>query len=482
MFPVSAVRIEKEDVRRVVDKEEKMKEFETIAAAATAMSSSGIGIIRISGEEAFSVMEKIFRPHNRNKNMAGQPSYTVHYGTIVDGEEVLDEVLVLLMRGPHSYTAEDTVEIDCHGGRLVMQRILDLVMRSGARPAEPGEFTKRAFLNGRIDLSQAEAVMDLIQSRNKMALKSSVSQLQGSVRQQIEKLRSRILYETAFLEAALDDPEHISLDGYAEKLYKTVEEIEGEIEKLLKSSENGRILREGIKTVILGKPNAGKSSLLNVLLGEERAIVTEIEGTTRDVLEEQLQLGDLSLSLLDTAGIRSTEDIVEQIGVERAKKQAEDADLILYVADSSRPLDESDEEILDLLKGRKALVLLNKSDLESAITPQMMEKRTNHKVLLISAKEEQGIRELEEEIRSLFFQGELDFNDEVLITNVRHKTALQRAKVSLSMVMDSIQNGMPEDFYTIDLTDTYQALGTILGEEMGEDLINEIFGKFCMGK
>ena len=363
-----------------------------------------------------------------------------------------------------------------------MQRILDLVMRSGARPAEPGEFTKRAFLNGRIDLSQAEAVMDLIQSRNKMALKSSVSQLQGSVRQQIEKLRSRILYETAFLEAALDDPEHISLDGYAEKLYKTVEEIEGEIEKLLKSSENGRILREGIKTVILGKPNAGKSSLLNVLLGEERAIVTEIEGTTRDVLEEQLQLGDLSLSLLDTAGIRSTEDIVEQIGVERAKKQAEDADLILYVADSSRPLDESDEEILDLLKGRKALVLLNKSDLESAITPQMMEKRTNHKVLLISAKEEQGIRELEEEIRSLFFQGELDFNDEVLITNVRHKTALQKAKESLSMVMDSIQNGMPEDFYTIDLTDAYQALGTILGEEMGEDLINEIFGKFCMGK
>ena len=324
--------------------------------------------------------------------------------------------------------------------------------------------------------------MDLIQSRNKMALKSSVSQLQGSVRQQIEKLRSRILYETAFLEAALDDPEHISLDGYAEKLYKTVEEIEGEIEKLLKSSENGRILREGIKTVILGKPNAGKSSLLNVLLGEERAIVTEIEGTTRDVLEEQLQLGDLSLSLLDTAGIRSTEDIVEQIGVERAKKQAEDADLILYVADSSRPLDESDEEILDLLKGRKALVLLNKSDLESAITPQMMEKRTNHKVLLISAKEEQGIRELEEEIRSLFFQGELDFNDEVLITNVRHKTALQKAKESLSMVMDSIQNGMPEDFYTIDLTDAYQALGTILGEEMGEDLINEIFGKFCMGK
>ena len=459
-----------------------MRESDTIAAAATAMSSSGIGIIRISGKEAFSIMKKIFRPYRKEKDMSAQPSYTVHYGTVEEGEEVLDEVLVLLMRGPHSYTAEDTVEIDCHGGRLVMQRILDLVIKNGARPAEPGEFTKRAFLNGRIDLSQAEAVMDLIQSRNRMALKSSVSQLQGSVRQQIEKLRSQILYETAFLEAALDDPEHISLDGYSEELLKKVEVICGEIEKLLKSSESGRILKEGIKTVILGKPNAGKSSLLNVLLGEERAIVTEIEGTTRDVLEEQLQLGDLSLLLLDTAGIRSTEDIVEQIGVDRARKQAEDADLILYVADSSRPLNESDEEILSLLEGKKALVLLNKSDLEPVVTPEIMRERTKHKVLLISAKEEQGIRELEEEIRSLFFQGEVDFNDEILITNARHKAALQDARASLSMVKESIQNGMPEDFYTIDLTDAYQALGRILGEEMGEDLINEIFGKFCMGK
>ena len=459
-----------------------MRESDTIAAAATAMSSSGIGIIRISGEEAFSIMKKIFRPYRKEKDMSAQPSYTVHYGTVEEGEEVLDEVLVLLMRGPHSYTAEDTVEIDCHGGRLVMQRILDLVIKNGARPAEPGEFTKRAFLNGRIDLSQAEAVMDLIQSRNRMALKSSVSQLQGSVRQQIEKLRSQILYETAFLEAALDDPEHISLDGYSEELLKKVKVICGEIEKLLKSSESGRILKEGIKTVILGKPNAGKSSLLNVLLGEERAIVTEIEGTTRDVLEEQLQLGDLSLLLLDTAGIRSTEDIVEQIGVDRARKQAEDADLILYVADSSRPLNESDEEILSLLEGKKSLVLLNKSDLEPVVTPEIMRERTKHKVLLISAKEEQGIRELEEEIRSLFFQGEVDFNDEILITNARHKAALQDARASMSMVKESIQNGMPEDFYTIDLTDAYQALGRILGEEMGEDLINEIFGKFCMGK
>lgn len=459
-----------------------MKEFDTIAAAATAMSSSGIGIIRISGDEAYSVMQKIFRPHNPEKKMNKQPAYTVHYGTIADGEEILDEVLVILMKAPHSYTAEDTVEIDCHGGRLVMQRILDLVLRNGARPAQPGEFTKRAFLNGRIDLSQAEAVMDLIQSRNKLALRSSVSQLQGSVKQEIEKLRSSILYETAYLEAALDDPEHISLDGYSEKLLKKVQDICSETEHLVNSSENGRLLREGIKTVILGKPNAGKSSLLNVLLGEERAIVTEIEGTTRDVLEEQLQLGDLSLSLLDTAGIRSTEDVVEQIGVERARKQAEDADLILYVADSSRPLDESDEEILELLKGKNALVLLNKSDLNPVLTFEMMQSKTEHKILMISAKEEQGIHELEEEIRSMFFHGEIDFNDEVLITNMRHKAALLEAKKSLEMVMESIQNGMPEDFYTIDLTDAYQALGRIVGEEMGEDLINEIFGKFCMGK
>lgn len=459
-----------------------MKEFDTIAAAATAMSSSGIGIIRISGDEAYSVMQKIFRPHNPEKKMNEQPAYTVHYGTIADGEEILDEVLVMLMKAPHSYTAEDTVEIDCHGGRLVMQRILDLVLRNGARPAQPGEFTKRAFLNGRIDLSQAEAVMDLIQSRNKLALRSSVSQLQGSVKQEIEKLRSAILYETAYLEAALDDPEHISLDGYSEKLLKKVQDICSETVHLVNSSENGRLLREGIKTVILGKPNAGKSSLLNVLLGEERAIVTEIEGTTRDVLEEQLQLGDLSLSLLDTAGIRSTEDVVEQIGVERARKQAEDADLILYVADSSRPLDESDEEILELLKGKNALVLLNKSDLNPVLTFEMMQSKTEHKILMISAKEEQGIHELEEEIRSMFFHGEIDFNDEVLITNMRHKAALLEAKKSLEMVMESIQNGMPEDFYTIDLTDAYQALGRIVGEEMGEDLINEIFGKFCMGK
>ena len=459
-----------------------MNHTDTIAAAATAMGSAGIGIIRISGTDAFAVLEKVFRPKNEKKVMSEQPGYTVHYGMAVDGEQVLDEVLVMLMRGPHSYTAEDTAEIECHGGRLVMQKILEAVLKNGARAAEPGEFTKRAFLNGRMDLSQAEAVMDLIQSKNEMALKSSLAQLKGNVRQKIEKLRAQILYEMAFVEAALDDPEHISLDGYSEELLEKMRGIAAEVERLLKSSESGRMLKEGIKTVILGKPNAGKSSLLNVLLGEERAIVTEIAGTTRDVLEEQLQLGEVSLQLLDTAGIRSTEDVVEQIGVERARKQAEDADLILYVADSSRVLDESDEEILKLLEGKKALVLLNKSDLDPVITPQIMRERTGHPVLVISAKEGAGIQELEEKIRSLFFRGEVDFNDEVLITNLRQKQALLDASKSLSMVIESIENGMPEDFFTIDLKDAYTSLGFIIGEEIGDDLANEIFGKFCMGK
>ena len=459
-----------------------MNHTDTIAAAATAMGSAGIGIIRISGTDAFAVLEKVFRPKNEKKVMSEQPGYTVHYGMAVDGEQVLDEVLVMLMRGPHSYTAEDMAEIDCHGGRLVMQKILEAVLKNGARAAEPGEFTKRAFLNGRMDLSQAEAVMDLIQSKNEMALKSSLAQLKGNVRQEIEKLRAQILYEMAFVEAALDDPEHISLDGYSEELLEKMRGIAAEVERLLKSSESGRMLKEGIKTVILGKPNAGKSSLLNVLLGEERAIVTEIAGTTRDVLEEQLQLGEVSLQLLDTAGIRSTEDVVEQIGVERARKQAEDADLILYVADSSRVLDESDEEILKLLEGKKALVLLNKSDLDPVITPQIMRERTGHPVLVISAKEGAGIQELEEKIRSLFFRGEVDFNDEVLITNLRQKQALMDASKSLSMVIESIENGMPEDFFTIDLKDAYTSLGFIIGEEIGDDLANEIFGKFCMGK
>ena len=400
----------------------------------------------------------------------------------MDGEETIDEVLVLLMRGPHSYTGEDTVEIDCHGGVYVMKRILETVIKYGARPAEPGEFTKRAFLNGRLDLSQAEAVIDVIQSKNEYALKSSVSQLKGSVLEKISEIRKEILYHTAFIETALDDPEHISIDGYGEKLQGTVEKLQGAIRRLLESADNGRIIKEGIQTVIVGKPNAGKSSLLNVLAGKERAIVTDIEGTTRDILEENIQINGISLNIIDTAGIRDTEDIVEKIGVDKAKDYAKDADLIIYVVDASRALDENDEQILEMIREKQALILLNKSDLDTVITKELLQKYTEKPMIEISAKQEHGIEEVEHALKEMFFEGKVSFNDEVYITNIRQKTALQNAYDSLEKVIGSIENNMPEDFYSIDLMDAYEALGSITGETIGEDLVNEIFSKFCMGK
>ena len=467
----------------------KDRSSDTIAAIATAMSSSGIGIIRVSGEQAVSIVNRIFISRKDNFDLNTAPSHHIYYGMIQDGEEVLDEVLVMLMRGPHSYTAEDTVEIDCHGGVLVMKKILETVIKYGARPAEPGEFTKRAFLNGRIDLSQAEAVIDVINAQNDYAVKSSVSQLKGSVSKKVKALRERILYQIAFIESALDDPEHISLDGYEEELSGKLDDMIGEMEKLVRSADSGRVVSEGIRTVILGKPNAGKSSLMNVLLGEERAIVTDIAGTTRDTLEEHIRMHGISLNIIDTAGIRETEDLVEQIGVNRAKVAADEADLIIYVVDGSRELafgkknlDENDAQIMELIRDRKAVVLLNKTDLETVISEELLQAKTGKTVISISAKEETGIDKLEKTIQNLFYEGSIDFNDEVLITNVRHKTALQNALKSLYMVKQSIENQMPEDFLTIDLMDAYEQLGTIIGEAVEDDLVNEIFGKFCMGK
>lgn len=455
---------------------------DTIAAVATAMAPSGIGIVRISGPEAVSVADRLYRSKREGKRLRDMKSHTIHYGWIVEQERVLDEVLVMLMRGPHSYTGEDTVEIDCHGGVLAVKRVLEAVIHAGARPAEPGEFTKRAFLNGRIDLSQAEAVMDVISAKNEYALQSSVSQLQGSVYRAVKEIREKLLYEIAFIESALDDPEHISLEGYPKKLLGIVRQEKEKIRRLLASADDGKMLREGIKTVILGKPNAGKSSLLNLLVGEERAIVTEIAGTTRDVLEEQISLGGISLRMLDTAGIRRTSDRVEQIGVERAKEHAKDADLILYVVDASAPLDENDAQIMELLKGRRTILLLNKSDLQTVITADELTARVDAPVLNISAREETGLEELETMIKDMFFQGEISFNDEVYITNIRQKTALEQALESLALVEDSIDMDMPEDFFSIDLMNAYERLGSIIGEAVGEDLVNEIFGKFCTGK
>ena len=455
----------------------------TIAAIATAMSSSGIGIVRISGEESFQIIDRIFKGKGKRvKRLSDEKSHTIHYGFIYDGEELIDEVLVLLMRGPGSYTGEDTVEIDCHGGVLVTKKILETVLKYGARPAEPGEFTKRAFLSGRIDLTQAEAVIDVINAKNQYALKSSVSQLDGAVSKRVRALRETIIYHIAFIESALDDPEHISLDGYQETLLQGIMPIKEELKRLIRSSENGRVLSEGIETVIMGKPNAGKSSLLNVLVGEDRAIVTDIAGTTRDTLKEQIMLEDLSLNMIDTAGIRDTEDVVEKIGVEKARQAAEGADLIIYVVDGSCPLDENDEDILSFIEGRKAVIVLNKSDLSMVVTPDLLNKRTGHKVITISARNRSGIEDLEHEIKTMFYEGEIDFNDQVYITNVRQKNALEEAFKSLSMVEQSIHDGMAEDFYSIDLMDAYEQLGIILGESIEDDLVKEIFSKFCMGK
>ena len=454
----------------------------TIAAISTAMSASGIGIVRISGDEAMDVISRIYRSKNGKKNIREVQSHTIHYGFIYDGEDVVDEVLVMIMRGPHTYTGEDTVEIDCHGGVYAMKKVLETVLKNGAVIAEPGEFTKRAFLNGRLDLSQAEAVMDVIQAKNSMALKSSVEQLKGSVQRAVKEIRSRLLYQIAYIESALDDPEHYDLTGYPQELRVIVDKETKEIQDLLKTADDGRMIQEGIKTVILGKPNAGKSSLLNFLVGEDRAIVTEIEGTTRDILEEYISLNGITLRVIDTAGIRETEDVVEKIGVGKAKQMAEDADLILYVVDSSRSLDENDEEIIELLSGRKSIVIYNKTDLEPVVNMAKLQERTGNPVIPVSIVEEKGIRKLEEEIKNMFFKGELSFNDEVYITNARHKAALEEARESLKLVKNSIDMGMAEDFFSIDLMNAYESLGRIVGESVGEDLVNEIFSKFCTGK
>lgn len=456
---------------------------DTIAAIATAVSEAGISIVRISGKQAIETAARIFRSGKKDFVLEEQPSHTIHYGFIYDGEERVDEVLLLLMKGPHSYTGEDTVEIDCHGGVYVTRQILETVIRHGARLAEPGEFTKRAFLNGKMDLTQAEAVGEIISSRNAYALHTSVEQLKGSVKEAIGNFRKEILYHLAFIESALDDPEHISLDVYAETLGGVVNKLRGQMQRLIATFDNGRMCREGIRTVIIGKPNAGKSSLMNVLVGEERAIVTDVAGTTRDTLEEQIQINGISLNIIDTAGIRKTEDTVEKIGIQRAVASMEKADLILYVADGSVPLNESDEEIIDLIRDRKAIVLLNKTDLETVVTEEDLRARVGaHPVLSISAREEKGIDQLEEVLKDLFFQGEISFNDQVCITNLRQKQLLEESLAALDRVEESLQMGMPEDFYSIDLMDAYEKLGRITGEAVDDDLADEIFAKFCMGK
>lgn len=456
-----------------------MYKTDTICAIASAMTNAGIGIIRVSGSDA---IEKVDQIYKGKQKLTEVESHTVQYGHIVYDDKVIDEVMVLVLKAPRTYTTEDTVEIDCHGGTLVMQEILKVVIAQGVRPAEPGEFTKRAFLNGRIDLSQAESVMDVISSNSSLALHNSINQLQGIFSDQIKDMRSKIIYEIAYIESALDDPEHIDITGYGEELLPKIQEIIDQISHLLATADNGSMLKEGIKTTIIGKPNAGKSSLLNLLARKDRAIVTDIAGTTRDTLEEQISLNGISLRIIDTAGIRHTEDVVEKIGVKKAYDTMENADLILYVVDASRPLDENDIAIMEKIKDLKVIVLLNKTDLDPVVDADEIHKYLSQDILPFSAKNGQGLDYLEKMITDMFFTGQIMDSNEVFLTNARHIAALSDANESLKHVVESISMDMPEDFLSIDLMDAYESLGIIIGESVEEDLVNEIFAKFCTGK
>jgi len=457
-----------------------MKYDDTIAAISTGMGNSGIGIVRIIGPKALEVSEIIY--HGKKK-VSSLPSHSINYGFIQDGTEVIDQVLLSVMHGPKTYTGEDTVEINCHGGSFVVKKVLETVLKTGIRLAEPGEISKRAFLNGKMDLSQAEAVADLISARNDYALKSSVSQLRGSLKERVTEMRQELLYQTAFIESALDDPEHISLENYAEELEVIVDKNVNNLHKLLQKAEEGRVLKEGIQTVIIGKPNVGKSSLLNVLAGKERAIVTDIAGTTRDILEENINLGGLYLNIIDTAGIRNTENVIEKMGVDKAKDFVENSDLVIFVVDGSKAWDVDDEEILSLIHEKKRLALINKSDLKTMVDRKKLEELFDPSAILeISAKEETGLEQLQEKIKEMFFQGKLSFNEEIYISNLRQKEALVEAKDYLLKVKESIHLGLPEDFFSIDLLAAYEVLGKITGETLGEDLIDQVFSRFCLGK
>ena len=468
---------------------------DTIVAIATALSPSGIGIIRLSGEDAVKVADAIFEKPN-HKKLADQPTHTIHYGHIVEhsenGETVtVDEVMVLLMRAPHSFTKEDVVEIDCHGGIYLLKRVLMLAIHAGARLAEPGEFTKRAFLNGRIDLSEAEAVMDLISSGNENARKNSMGQLSGRLSENIVSLREKILYEIAFIEAAIDDPEHYDTLDLKSRLSEVTDEISVKLIHLKNSFDNGRMMMNGIQTTIVGKPNVGKSSFLNLLLGEERAIVTSVAGTTRDTLEENISLDGVSLHLIDTAGIHETTDVVESIGVQKAKDSLENAELVIFVLDSSDALSEDDRYLVPLLKDKNVIAILNKSDLSSdhpAISEEDIKKMFEEyspkhlQILPFSAKTAEGLNELTDYIKEIFFEGKINTDEEIYLTSLRHKNLVEDAILAMDKVKDSLENDMPEDFYSIDLMQAYSSLGAIIGEEVDDDLVDEIFSKFCMGK
>ncbi len=459
---------------------------DTIAAVATGMNQGGIGIIRISGEKAIEIADSVFVPNKKGKEIRNLPSYTAAYGNIIEKNDeekrIIDEVIVLVMKAPSTYTKEDVVEIDCHGGLQVMNQILHLLLKNGARLAQPGEFTKRAFLNGRIDLSQAESVMDLISAKSDLAAKTALSQLKGSLKEKIENLRKQLIHNIAYIESALDDPEHYSLDGFYKTLDELLMKMEKEISHLIRTAEDGKMMKEGIRTVILGKPNAGKSSILNVMIGKERAIVTDIAGTTRDTLEEFISIYGIPLNIVDTAGIRNTDDVVEKIGVDKSIEAMEEADLILLIIDASVALDENDFQIMEKIKDKQVIILQNKSDLDYVVNKEEILSHLDKPIINISAKEQTGFEDFYQLLNDMFFHGSLSYNDEIYITNMRHKEALEEALDSIRLVRKSIEDSMPEDFYSIDLMAAYERLGYIIGESVEDDLVDTIFREFCMGK
>ncbi|MBU3187527.1 tRNA uridine-5-carboxymethylaminomethyl(34) synthesis GTPase MnmE [Clostridium estertheticum] len=458
-----------------------MKEFDTIAAISTSIGEGGISIIRISGDKAINIVDSIFVGNN-NRKLNDFKSYTMRYGHIIDKDGVrLDEVIISYMKGPKSFTAEDTIEVNCHGGVVGTNRILQEVIRSGARIAEPGEFTKRAFLNGRIDLSQAEAVMDIIRAKTELSMKSALMQSEGSISREIKNVRNKLLSVIAHIEVTVDYPEEDIEDVTANEVREEVTLIISEIDMLLSTADEGKILREGLSTVIVGKPNVGKSSLLNALVKEKRAIVTEVPGTTRDAIEEYISIEGIPVKIVDTAGIRETDDIVEKIGVETSKQKIDEADLVILMLDSSIDLSREDIEIIDYIKEKKYIVLLNKSDLGGKIDISELRNLKSKYITEISIKTGFGLDDLKNNIKDLFFNGEIK-TEGVFVTNNRHKQALIRAKENLESSLNALEYTSSIDLASIDIRNAWMNLGEITGEALDEDIIHKIFSEFCLGK
>ncbi|SHJ77552.1 tRNA modification GTPase trmE [Anaerobranca californiensis DSM 14826] len=456
---------------------------DTIVAVATAIGQSSVGIVRISGPKAFQIAGEIFRSP-KSTSFVEFKANTINYGYIVDGDKVIDEVLLSIFKAPKSYTGEDVVEVNCHGGRIPIKKTMELILKKGARLAEPGEFTKRAFLNGRIDLSQAEAIMDLISAKTELSLDVATSHVLGKLSVKVQEINELIISSLAYIEATIDYPDEVFEEGEILKIKNNLLEGVKKLEKLLITSNAGKILREGIKTTIVGKPNVGKSSLLNRLLNSQRAIVTDIPGTTRDILEEQISIRGIPMILVDTAGIRETEDVVEKIGVERSKKAIEESDLILFVLDGSRSWDIYDQQILELLQRKNVIVLLNKRDLKQVLTKEEVKKITGYQeVIEISVNEDINLDKLEEAIIKTYELKDLiSRSDEVLISNIRHEKSLEAAKFNLEDAIKNIENGLPLDIIAIDLRDAWENLGKVTGQTLNKSIIDEIFSRFCLGK